>query len=98
MQFAYRSNHLHPFYVIRSMPFSLIPTPVLEILLDQSGDEQAIAEYQKLRELHCHLASHLLAIKQQTDASIAGIQSITGNLVEQVQTDGAAHFSRRRLE
>ncbi|CAB4122474.1 hypothetical protein UFOVP33_11 [uncultured Caudovirales phage] len=65
------------------MPFSLVPTPILELMLNESDHpktEQAIEELNRLREIHCHLATHLIAVKQQTDASVAGIQSLLGEV------------------
>lgn len=62
------------------MPFSLIPTPVLEWMLDNSNNQEAIDEYNRLREIHCHLATHLIAVKQQTDSTVAGIQASAPSL------------------
>lgn len=65
------------------MPFSLVPTPVLELMLNESDHpeaDKAIEELNRLREMHCHLATHLIAVKQQTDASVAGIHSLLGKV------------------
>ena len=55
---------------------NLIATPNLEELLERHGDEKAIAEFNKLRELQSHLMTHLRAIKAQTDSTVSGIQSL----------------------
>lgn len=60
----------------RAVPFSLVPSPVLELMLEESGNRDAVTEYLRLREIHCRLAQHLVAIKQQTEATIGGIQSV----------------------
>ncbi len=72
-----------------AIPFSLVPTPVLELILEKENNELAIEEYQRLREIHCHLASHLVAIKQQTDASVAAIASLG-----QVEPSAPANLTR----
>lgn len=65
------------------MPFSLVPTPVLEWLLESTDDpkaDQAIAELNKLRDAHCHLLTHFVAIKTQTEASTSGLKSLLGSV------------------
>lgn len=65
------------------MPFSLVPTPVIEWILQTTNDpkaDQAIAELNKLRDVHCHLLTHFVAIKQQTESSASGIKSVLGNI------------------
>ena len=80
------------------MPFSLVPTPVLESMLNEAPATpttgQAIAELNRLRDAHCHLLTHFVAVKQQTDASHAGLRLLLG----EVQPEPAAHFPRRLLE
>lgn len=76
------------------MPFSLVPTPILELMLNESDHpetEKAIEELNRLREIHCHLATHLIAVKQQTDASVAGIQS----LLSEIQPSPSTKLTRR---
>lgn len=65
------------------MPFSLVPTPVIEWILQTTDDpkaDEAIAELNKLRDVHCHLLTHFTAIKTQTDASASGIKSVLGEV------------------
>ena len=76
------------------MPFSLVPTPVLELMLNESDNDKAIEEYQRLRDVHCHLLTHFVAIKAQTEASHAGLKSLLG----EVEPHPAAHLPRRLLE
>ena len=59
---------------------SLIAAPKLESLLETHGCETAIAEYQKLCDVAEHLATHLIAVKQQTDATLGGIESSVGQV------------------
>lgn len=56
-------------------PFSLVPTPILELML-QDAPEEAIEEFNRLRDIHCHLLTHLRATKQQTDSTVDELQSI----------------------
>lgn len=76
------------------MPFSLVPTPVLELILNESDNDKAIAEYRRLRDVHCHLLTHFVAVKTQTEASHAGLKSLIG----EVEPHPAPHFPRRLLE
>lgn len=68
------------------MPFSLVPTPVIECILQNTDDPkaaQAIAELNKLRDVHCHLLTHFTAVKTQTDASASGLKSLLGSVQPQ---------------
>lgn len=40
--------------------------------------DKAIEELRRLKEVNCHLAAHLIAVKQQTEASAESLQSIVG--------------------
>lgn len=65
------------------MPFSLVPTPVIEWILQNTDDpkaDQAIAELNKLRDVHCHLLTHYVAVKRQTDSSASGLKSLLGDV------------------
>lgn len=65
------------------MPFSLVPTPVIEWILQNTDDpkaDQAIAELNKLRDVHCHLLTHFVAVKQQSEASTSGLKSVLGGI------------------
>ena len=65
------------------MPFSLVPTPVIEWILQTTDDpkvDEAIAELNKLRDVHCHLLTHFVAVKQQTDSSASGIKAVLGEI------------------
>ena len=73
--------------------FSLVPTPLLEMMLSDAPQE-AVDEYLRLREAHCHLVNHLRATKTQTEATVSGLQS----LLDEIKPDGSTHFARRRLE
>jgi hypothetical protein len=75
-----------------TVPFSLVPTPFIECILQTTDDpkaDQAIDELNKLRDVHCHLLTHFVAIKQQTEASASGIKSVLGD----VQTHPAPRLS-----
>lgn len=74
-------------------PFSLVPTPLLEMMLSDAPQE-AVDEYLRLREAHCHLVNHLRATKTQTEATVSGLQA----LLDEIKPDGSTHFARRRLE
>ena len=80
------------------MPFSILETPNLETVLNSTPKdrvtEQALAEYARLREVNYHLATHLKAVKMQTDATLGGIQS----LFCQLKPNSASEFLRRRLD
>lgn len=65
------------------MPFSLVPTPVIEWILQSSDDpkaDEAIAELNKLRDVHCHLLTHFTAVQNQTKSSAAGLRSVLGDV------------------
>lgn len=65
------------------MPFSLVPTPVIEWILQNTDDpkaDQAIAELNKLRDVHCHLLTHFVAVQSQTQASASGLRSVIGEV------------------
>lgn len=75
---AFVSNNKSP-----PVPFSLVPTPVIEWILQTSDDpkaDQAIAELNKLRDVHCHLLTHFVAVKTQTESSASGIKSVLGDI------------------
>lgn len=82
------------------MPFNLVPTPFLELMLDRNSEKEAakkaIEELNKLREIQCHLVTHFLAVKRQTEASAAGLDS----LLNSVKTGGDAppHLAGRLLK
>ncbi len=66
------------------MPYSLIPTTFIELILNETDSphaEQAIEELNRLRAAQCHLVTHLQATKMQTEACILGVQP----LIESVQ-------------
>lgn len=75
------------------MPFSLVPTPILEMMLEDAPP-QAVAEYLRLREAHCHLVNHLRATKTQTEATVSGLQS----LLDEIKPNATAHLAGRLLE
>lgn len=61
------------------MPFSLIPTPFIEMILNDTEHphaEQAIDELNRLRAVQCHLMTHLSSTKMQTDACISCVQPL----------------------
>ena len=63
------------------MPFSLVPTPFLEMMLENLDESdtraaKAIEELQRLRDVQCHLVTHLMAVKRQSEASAAGLQAL----------------------
>ena len=65
------------------MPFSLVPTPVIEWILQTTDDpkaDEAIAELNKLRDVHCHLLTHFVAVQNQTKSSAAGLKSVLGEV------------------
>jgi len=79
------------------MPFSLVPTPALELIIEESDHphaDKAVEELRKLRDINCHLLTHFVAIKQQTEASTAGLQS----LVREIEPEAPPHLSGRLLE
>jgi hypothetical protein len=65
------------------VPFSLVPTPTLELLLEQSDHpqaNQAVIELIRLRDANCHLLTHFVAVQNQTKISAAGIKSVLGDV------------------
>lgn len=82
------------------MPFNLVPTPFLELMLDRSAAnpeaEKAIEELNKMREIQCYLVTHFLAVKRQTEASAASLDSLINSV--QAGGDPPTHFSRRLLK
>lgn len=61
------------------MPFSLVPTPIIESILNDSDHPQAakaIEELNRLRDVQCHLVTHFVAVQRQTQASGAGLRSL----------------------
>ena len=65
------------------MPFSLVPTPTLELLLEQSDHpqaNQAVIELIRLRDANCHLLTHFVAVQNQTKISASGIKSVLGGI------------------
>lgn len=69
----------------------LIPAPALEALLEQSGSEQAIEEYHRLREMNHLLAVYFLTGKRQTDATAARLRDLVG----EIEASPAAHLAWR---
>jgi hypothetical protein len=69
-------------------------------MLDRSAAnpeaEKAIEELNKMREIQCYLVTHFLAVKRQTEASAAGLDS----LLNSVKTGGDAppHLAGRLLK
>ena len=74
-------------------PFSLVPTPLLEIMLNDAPQE-TVEEYLRLREAHCHLVNHLRATKTQTEATVSGLQT----LLDEIKPNATTHLTRRSLE
>lgn len=66
----------------RLMSHDLIPTPNLDQLLEANGSDEAIAEYQRMREVLNHLLTYMSAVKQQTESSVSGIQSLLDTSAE----------------
>lgn len=75
------------------MPFSLVPTPMLEIMLNDAPPE-AVDEYLRLREAHHHLVNHLRATRTQTEATVSGLQA----LLDEIKPNATTHLTRRILE
>lgn len=69
----------------------LIPAPALESLLEQSGSEQAISEYHRLREMNQLLAVYFLTGKRQTEATVSRLLDLVG----EVQADLTPELARR---
>jgi hypothetical protein len=47
---------------------------------DNPKAEEAIAELNKLRAVHCHLLTHFVAVQQQTQSSASGLRSVLGEM------------------
>jgi hypothetical protein len=81
------------------VPFSLMPTPFLELILNESDSphvEHAINELHRLRAVQSHLLTHLEATKMQTDACISGVHPLFK--IVQPLCDPPAHLSGGRFE
>lgn len=81
------------------MPTSLVPTPFIEMILNNAAGphaEQAIEELNRLRAVQCHLLTHLETTKMQTDACISCVRP----LVEGIQPfcNPPAHLTRGSFE
>lgn len=79
------------------MPFSLVPTPFIETILNHSTHpqaDQAIEELNRLRDVQCHLLTHYVAVQRQTQASGAGLQS----LISEIKPKPSTHLTRGQLE
>lgn len=70
----------------------LVSTNNLEHVLNNAEDtsitQAAIDELNRLRELNYYLVTHLAAVKRQTDASLAGVLSLIG----EVESNRSAHL------
>lgn len=68
-----KGNSMHP-----------VSTSNLEHVLNTAEDSEvtqaAIDELNRLRELNHYLLTHLAAVKRQTDASLAGVLSLVGEV------------------
>lgn len=75
-----------------------VSTRNLEHVLNRAEDtaitQAAIDELNRLRELNHYLITHLTAVKRQTDASLAGVLSLVG----EVETNRSAHLLGRLLK
>ncbi len=72
-----------------------VSTSNLEHVLNRAEDtaitQAAIDELNRLRELNHYLITHLAAVKRQTDASLAGVLSLVG----EVEANRSAHLLGR---
>lgn len=50
----------------------------IEAVLIESGNDAAIAEYHRLKEMNHHLLTHLMASKAQADAAARGVLALAG--------------------
>lgn len=70
-------------------------TSHLELVINQSGDsdlaERAACELGQMRDALTHLSNHLVAVKRQTDHSVACLQS----LIQEFEADSPAQLARR---
>lgn len=77
----HKGNSMHP-----------VSTSNLERVLNNAEDtavtQAAIDELNRLRELNHYLLTHLAAVKRQTDASLAGVLSLVG----EVESHRSAHL------
>lgn len=75
-----------------------VSTSNLEHVLNRAEDtaitQAAIDELNLLRELNHYLITHLAAVKRQTDASLAGVLSLVG----EVEANRSAHLLGRLLK
>lgn len=75
-----------------------VSTSNLERILNNAEDtaitQAAIDELNRLRELNHYLITHLAAVKRQTDASLAGVLSLVG----EVEANRSAHLLGRLLK
>lgn len=81
------------------MPFNLVPTPFLELMLDRNKNEhadKAIEELNKMREIQCHLVTHFLAVRRQTEASAASLDSLVNGI--KAGGDAPPHLAGRLLK
>lgn len=76
------------------MPFSLVPTPLIEALLIGSSDNEAHKEYLRLRDVECHLMTHYVAVMKQNEATHAGLDLLIGK----IQPDPPPQLPRSRFE
>ncbi len=61
------------------MPYSLIPTTFIELVLNDTDSphaDKAIEELNRLRAVQCHLVTHLETTKMQTEACISCVQPL----------------------
>lgn len=75
-----------------------VSTSNLEHVLNRAEDtaitQAAIDELNRLRELNHYLITHLASVKRQTDASLAGVLSLVG----EVEANRSAHLLGRLLK
>lgn len=76
------------------MPYSLVPTPILEAILNDANNEQAAAELQRLHDVNCHLLTHYVATKQQSEATHAGLDLLLG----EIEPEAPPQLPRCRLK
>lgn len=81
------------------MPYSLIPTTFIEMVLNETDSphaDKAIEELNRLRAVQCHLVTHLEVTKMQTEACITCVQPLLDSV--QPLCDPPPHLLGRRLE
>lgn len=57
----------------------LVSTDALDAVLNESGHphaEQAVQELRRLRQMHMHLVTHLIAVKAQNESAITAIEAL----------------------